>query len=200
VLQRVRFVPHSGTLADYNVYVLLAPHLANWGNGNTAWVDQYKEMPMVCAERDGYALALACSAPWAARSVGVVGVSDGWQQLHADKYLTHTYVRAENGNVALTGQIDIRASEGVFVLALGFGPTSNEAGQHARISLLEDFDTTKAAYVHGWKQWHRSLQRRSSWTAPRRRFYDLSVAVLRAHEDKRIEGGVIASLSVPWGF
>jgi glucoamylase len=28
----------------------------------------------------------------------------------------------------------------------------------------------------------------------------LSAAVLRTHEDKRIEGGLIASLSVPWGF
>ena len=40
VLQRIRFIPRSGTLADYNVYVLLAPHLANWGSGNRAWVDQ----------------------------------------------------------------------------------------------------------------------------------------------------------------
>jgi len=180
--------------------VLLAPHLANHGAGNTAWRGEYKGIPMLFAERDGYALALACSAPWIARSVGFVGVSDGWQQLRADKRLTHTYVRAENGNVALTGQVDLGASQGVFVLALGFGRTSNEAGQHARISLLEDFDGTMAAYVDGWKQWHRTLQRRTSWKAPRRRFYHLSAAVLRAHEDKRIEGGLIASLSVPWGF
>jgi glucoamylase len=200
VLQRVRFVPHSGTLADYSVYVLLAPHLANWGSGNTAWVDQYKQTPVLSAERGGYALALACSAPWVTRSVGFVGASDGWQQLRADRRLKRTYGRAENGNVALIGEVDLRASEGVFVLALGFGPTANEAAQHARISLLEDFDVTNAAYVSGWKQWHQALQRRTSWTAPRRRFYHLSAAVLRTHEDKRIEGGVIASLSVPWGF
>jgi glucoamylase len=200
VLQRVRFVPHSGSLADYRMYVLLAPHLANRGSGNTAWVDEYKGTPMLFAERGSHALALACSAPWVARSVGFVGTSDGWQQLRADKRLTRTYRRAENGNVALTGQVDLRASEDTFVLALGFGPTANEAGQHARISLLEDFDVTKSAYVDGWKQWHHALQRRTSWKAPRRRFYHLSAAVLRAHEDKRVEGGVIASLSVPWGF
>jgi len=137
VLQRVRFVPHSGSLADYRMYVLLAPHLANRGSGNTAWVDEYKGTPMLFAERGSYALALACSAPWVARSVGFVGTSDGWQQLRADKRLTRTYRRAENGNVALTGQVDLRGSEDTFVLALGFGPTANEAGQHARISLLE---------------------------------------------------------------
>ena len=31
VLQRVRFVPLQGTLADFRLYVLLAPHLANAG-------------------------------------------------------------------------------------------------------------------------------------------------------------------------
>ena len=33
-----------------------------------------------------------------------------------------------------------------------------------------------------------------------RALYHLSAAVLRTHEEKRVEGGVIASLSVPWGF
>jgi glucoamylase len=199
VLERVRFVPQSGTLADYGVYVLLAPHLANWGSGNTAWVGEYKGTPMLFAERGSYALALASSVPWLARSVGFVGISDGWQQLRADKSLARTYQRAENGNVALTGQVDLGVSDGVFVLALGFGPTANEAGQHALTSLLEDFDVTKAAYVSGWKQWHQSLKWRTAWKAPRRRFYHVSAAVLRTHEDKRVEGGVIASLSVPWG-
>ena len=32
-------------------------------------------------------------------------------------------------------------------MALGFGPTAMEAGQHALISLLEDFDGTQAEYV-----------------------------------------------------
>ena len=42
VLQRVRFVPLRGRLADFRLYVLLAPHLANRGGGNTAWVGDYK--------------------------------------------------------------------------------------------------------------------------------------------------------------
>jgi glucoamylase len=105
VLQRVRFVPLLGTLADFRLYVLLAPHLANRGSGNTAWVGDYKGTPMLFAERDHHALALASTAPWLARSVGFVGVSDGWQQLQTHKRLTRTYHRAENGNVALTGEI-----------------------------------------------------------------------------------------------
>ncbi len=200
VLQRVRFVPLQGTLANFRLYALLAPHLANRGDGNTAWVGDYKGSPMLMAERGSFALALASSSPWLARSVGFVGTSDGWQELQASKRLTRTYLRAENGNVAVTGEIDLGASDGVFTLALAFGPTATEAGQHALISLLEDFDKTKAAYVAGWKSWHKTLRSSGPAKGSRRSLYHLSAAVLQVHESKRVEGGVIASLSIPWGF
>ena len=200
VLQRVRFMPLKGTPADFRLYVLLAPHLANRASGNTAWVGEYKGTPMMFAERGSSALALASSTPWLARSAGFVGFSDGWQELRANRRLLRTYERAENGNVAVTGEVDIRSSNGPFVLALGFGPTATEAGQHALISLMEDFDTTKAEYVRAWKAWHQSLESGTSRNPPRRALYRLSAAVLRTHESKRLEGGVIASLSIPWGF
>jgi glucoamylase len=200
LMQRVRFVPLQGTLDDFHLYVLLAPHLVNAGAGNTAWVGDYKGTPMLLAERENFALALASSAPWLARSVGFVGVSDGWQQLQADKRLARTYLRAENGNVAVTGEVDLGASDGVFVVALGFGPTATEAGQHALISLLENFDGTKAAYVAGWKTWHKTIGSSTAPKGSRRSLYHLSAAVLQTHESKRVEGGVIASLSIPWGF
>jgi hypothetical protein len=55
VLQRTRFVPLQGTLDDYHLYMLLAPHLGNRGAGNTAWVGDYKGIPMLFAEREGEA-------------------------------------------------------------------------------------------------------------------------------------------------
>ena len=155
---------------------------------------------MLFAEREHYALALASSAPWLARSVGFVGVSDGWQELQANKRLDRTYTRAENGNVAVTGEIDLASSDGTFVMALGFGPTAMEAGQHALISLLEDFDGTQAEYVRAWKAWHATLERRHAARGSRTPLYHISAAVLRTHESKRVEGGIIASLSIPWGF
>jgi glucoamylase len=199
LLQRIRFVPLNGTLSDFHLYALLAPHLANRGSGNTAWVGDYKGVPMLLAERDNYALALACSAPWLARSVGFVGVSDGWQQLTANKYLGRTYMRAENGNVAMTGEIDLASSGGTFTMALGFGPTAMEAGQHALISLLEDFDATHVEYVRQWRAWHQRLEGGIP-SKTRTPLYQISAAVMRTHESKRVEGGIIASLSIPWGF
>jgi glucoamylase len=198
VLQRIRFVPLEGSLADFRLHVLLAPHLANRGSGNTAWAGDYKGTPMLLAEREHYALALASSAPWLARSAGFVGASDGWQELRANKRLLRTYRRAENGNVALTGEIDLDASQGTFVLALGFGPTAMEAGQHALISLLEDFDETQTEYIRAWTAWHARLEGGVPAEA-RTPLYHISAAVLRTHESKRVEGGIIASLSIPWG-
>jgi glucoamylase len=199
VLQRVRFVPLQGSLADFRLYVLLAPHLGNRGSGNTAWVGDYKGTPMLLAQRDNYSLALASSAPWLNRSVGFVGASDGWQELKANKQLRRAYERAENGNVAVTGEIDLGASDGTFVMALAFGPTAMEAGQHALISLLEDFDETQAEYVRAWRAWHARLKDDVPPSA-RSPLYRISAAVLRTHESKRVEGGIIASLSIPWGF
>ncbi|MGC2194324.1 MAG: glucan 1,4-alpha-glucosidase [Terriglobales bacterium] len=199
VLQRIRFEPLQGRLADYRCYALLAPHLANWGYGNTGWVGDYKGHPMLFAKRDQVTLAFACSRSWLARSVGFVGYSDGWQDLSQNFRLTWNYTRAENGNLALTGEIDLAACGGEFVLALGFGRNCWEAGQVVLSSLLEDGNEIREHFVRQWKAWHDSLL---PLDRPKRDcdLYRTSMAVLRSHESKDFVGGIIASLSIPWGF
>ena len=200
MLQCIRFSPLQGSLADYRLFALLAPHMGNQGVGNTAWVGDYKGVPMLLAERDGHALALACSAPWLGRSTGFVGVSDGWQDLQQHGAMTWHYGRAENGNVALTGQIDLAACEGQFELALGFGDNVAEAGYRALASLQDGFAQAKSHFVHGWQSWQQELL---PWQLDGYRTRDvchISAAVLRTHEAKRFPGGLIASLSIPWGF
>ncbi len=200
VLQKTHFEPLMGNLEDYHLYVLLAPHLGNQGAGNTAWVGRHKGVTMLFAERDGLALALACSAPWLKHSVGFVGTSDGWQDLSQHKEMTWAYTRAENGNVALTGEIDLRAAKGNFTLALGFGITPAEAGYRALASLIRTFDSLQPEYVREWEEWQRrllSLEEAKEEEA--RDLYRVSAAVLRTHEAKSFTGGIIASLSIPWG-
>ena len=198
VLQRLRFTALQHSLADYHLYALLAPHLGNCGNHNTAWIGDYKGIPMLMAERDGNGLALACSVPWLKVSAGFVGYSDGWQDLARNKRLTWSYARAENGNVALVGEVDLQAESGEFVLALGFGGNSSEAAQHALASILGGFDAAADEYVKGWENWQQSLLPLST-DQQRRDLYRVSTAVLRAHESKAFPGGIIASLSIPWG-
>ena len=201
VLQKIRFTPLQGRFADFRLYALLAPHLANWGNGNTGWVGDYKSVRMLFAERDGCALAFGCSNPWKKMSVGFVGTSDGWQDLSKNFQMTWDYTRAENGNIALTGEIDLEACGGEFVLALGFGAIWAEAGQQARSSLLEPYEELRRHYMAQWESWHQSLIALDQTGPPRGHdLYRASVAVLRSHESKDFLGGVIASLSIPWGF
>jgi glucoamylase len=199
VLQSIRFEPLQGKLTDYHCYALLAPHLANWGYGNTGWAGDYKGHSMLFAKRDQVTLAFACSHSWLARSVGFVGYSDGWQDLSQNFHLTWNYTRAENGNLALTGEVDLAACGGEFVLALGFGRNCWEAGQQVVSSLLEDCDEIRDHFVRQWKNWHDTLL---PLDQPKRDcdLYRTSMAVLRSHESKDFVGGIIASLSIPWGF
>jgi glucoamylase len=199
VVQDVRFEPLEGKLGDYRMYALLAPHLGNQGHGNTGWAGDYKGVRMLFAERDGVALALACSAGFAAMSCGYVGFSDGWQQLHAHGRLIDCYDRADDGNIALTGEVDLESCGGHFVLALAFGPNAAEAGQDARAALMPDFRITAGKFIRGWQHYQRESFALESVDEAAGDEYRVSVAVLRTHEDKSHAGGLIASLSIPWG-
>ena len=200
VLQFTRFSALRGSLSDYRLYVLLAPHLANQGAGNTAWVGEYKGIEMLFAEREGSALALACSEPWLKRCAGFAGCSDGWRDIMEHGKLSWDYTRAENGNVALTGEIALPAGEGGFLLALAFGRHAAEAGNRARAALQDGFDKARQEYVLHWKLWQESLlplDRGDLRQQPN--LYRVSTSVLRAHEAFNFPGGIIASLSIPWG-
>jgi glucoamylase len=145
-------------------------------------------------------LALGCSAAWSKRSAGYVGSSDGWQDLKAHKQMTWEYTRAGNGNVALMAGIDLPKSQGAFVLALAFGKDPETAARNAIGSLRDGFERAKRDYIDGWQRWartHASLKRSE---AGRSDLSQISIAVLRTHESKTAPGGLIASLSIPWGF
>ena len=200
LLQRIGFTPATAQGANFRLHALLAPHLDNHGAGNTGWLADYKGIPMLFAARGDHALALACSVPWRRRSVGFVGRSDGWQDLAAHGVLTSRATRACNGNIALTGEIDWQGGAGCIVLALAFGRSAAEAANHARAALQRPFRATWDEYVGAWRDWQRSLLPLDGPRHPARpNLYRTSTLVLRAHEATDFRGGIIASLSVPWG-
>jgi glucoamylase len=166
VLQRIRFRALAGTPADYRLFVLLAPHIGNQGYGNDGWVDEYKGIPMLFARRQDVSLALACDAGWREASVGYVGVNDGWRQVRAAGRLTEPYTEAKEGNVALTGEVDLAACmvaepEGMvaeLVTAIAFGGGPAEAAQRARMTLASKFERIQASYVRNWSRFHEHTQ------------------------------------------
>lgn len=190
LLQKVSF--NTDGASPYKLYVLLAPHLNNQGSDNTGWTGEYKGIPMLFAQNGDLSLALACTAKWLKRSAGYVGVSDGWTDLHKNKSMTWEYSNADHGNIALTGEIDISKS-GDIVLALGFGRTPSEAANYARSSILDGFDSAKKWYAEEWEKWLQCLR------DVKGKHVKVSAAVLRMSEAKTFPGGIIASLSIPWG-
>ncbi len=200
LLQRVTFEALKGKVGDYHLCVLLAPHIDNKGAENDAWLGDFKGIPMLYAQRNNRCIALACSVPWKRRSVGYVGTSDGYTDLHSHKQITWEYEEAPSGNVALTAEIDLEQVDKDFVLAVGFGRNPTEAGHRAYASIVEGFDRIQERYVRFWQNWQESL---ITLTSPKDKIGELarmSAAMLRIHESKRFPGGIIASFSIPWGY
>ena len=189
-LQQTHFRPDRK--GAYGLYVQVAPHMNNRGDNNNGWIGEYKGVPMLFAEGGGLVVALASSAPWKKRSVGFVGVSDGWTDLNQHKSMQWEYGRASNGNIALTGEIDVPSS-GDFLLVLGFGKNWAEAANHCLGSMLDGFDIAKKRYLRSWTDWLDQLRDCKG------KYYRVSASILRINEARSFPGAVVASLSIPWG-
>ena len=182
----------GGGLPPLRLHALLAPHLVNVAGTGTAWIGDYKGQDMLFAEAQGTAVALAASCGWRARSAGYAGISDGWQDLSRHRHMEWQYERALNGNVALTGELDLQDRADEFVVCLGFGRIWTEAAMRARASLFDEFEALEAHYVGGWTDWLTTLP------ASRFPLQRNSLMVLRSHECPSVPGARIASLGVPW--
>jgi glucoamylase len=200
VLQDVRFEALTGSISDYRLHALVAPHLVNEGSDNTAWYDDFKGRPMLFAKGSGTALAVAASVPWLARSAGYVGISDGWQALSHGGNLKEEYRCATSGNVALSGTLDLQSGEGRALVAIGFGTQPEEAAFRAVLSLEQGVDPPLKHYRAGWREWQKGLLPLDEPHDPDKlNRYRVSTGVLATHRDDA-SGAIIASLSIPWGF
>jgi glucoamylase len=199
VLQQIHFEALIGTLSDYQLHTIVAPHLVNAGAGNTGWCGNFKGQAMLFAEGRGLSLAVASSVPWLARSAGYVGISDGWQTLSRGEGLRQEFSRAESGNVAIAGTLDLASHDGRATLAIGFGTLPEEAGLRALLGLQQP-QLALEHYRTGWRQKQAELlaldEPRDATGLNR---YRVSTAVLATHRDEA-SGAIIASLSIPWGF
>ncbi len=200
VLQEITFSPLIPSAEGYRVHALLSPHLVNAGMGNTAWIDEFRGIPILVAAGRGTCLAVASSLGWGPRTAGYVGFSDGWQQLCHQGMLDLACQQAEDGNVALTGQIPFSALEPTALLALSFGETPAAAAETALASLKSGFKAAEKSYVRGWRNWQDRLEPLDREAAARPNAYRVSTAVLATHRSRDIPGAAVASLSIPWGF
>ena len=110
LLMRTRLeVVDQSLRGKLRLYALLAPHLVRGGANNSAWVCNFAGHPLFHAAREDTHLSFGCAPDFTRRSVGFVGVSDGWQDLMSHLRMDWQYSAAENGNIALTAELDSSA-------------------------------------------------------------------------------------------
>ena len=181
------------------LYALLAPHLGGFGAGNSGSCAEIGDNKLLHAQRENVHLLMACSSGFSRRSVGYVGFSDGWQDLMHNFKMDWEFRVADNGNIALTGEIDL-PDNGEFTIAIALGRSYQSAATKLFQSLAEPFELKREGYV---RQWQRTVVDPkfdfSGDTCDDGGVYRLSRCVLLAHEDKVFQGAIVASMSIPWG-
>src|SRR5437773_6090685 len=178
------------------MYVLCAPHLEIGGWHNNGEVLRLDGHTVLVASKGDTWLVIGATVPFTDCSCGYVGVNDGWTDL-ADNYrLDWQYDAVLDGNIALTGRLDLSRGSKVTV-GLAFGTTKSNAISKLAQSLSIPFEQTREAFI---RQWERT-SRRFALTAGSSdsKLFERSINQLLAHEDKTYPGAMIASLSIPWG-
>ena len=160
------------------MYVLCAPHLEIGGWHNNGQVLRLREHTLLTANKGNTWLVIGASIPFTECSAGYVGVNDGWTDL-ADNYcLDWQFDSAPDGNIALTGGLDLSAST-EFTIGLAFGTTQHDALSTLAQSLSIPFEETRKSFV---RQWERTSKRFAlDAVASNSKLFERSVNLLLAH-------------------
>ncbi len=198
VLLNTRLEGDPDFLARLHLYVLLAPHLEVGGwhnNGNSAAIMGHE---FLTAHKGETWLSLGGTAPFVKRSCGYVGTTDGWSDLAANFKMDYGFAAAQDGNIALTGEIDLRRGY-EFTLGLAFGHSLHRTVTTLFQSLGIPYVQHKRRFQEQWQRACRDFLPMGRFTGDGGALYHKSNELLLAHEDKGFPGAIIASMSIPWG-
>jgi len=199
LLQRTQITgKDSAFLAGLKIFALCAPHLEIGGAGNNGYVTIANGQRILMAQKGGKWMAMGATVPFSHLSCGYVGASDGWTDLHEDFKMDWEFERASDGNIALTGEMDISQAR-EFTLGLAFGNSEHRAIANLLQSLATPFDQQLARYSKQWVETAAHLRPLESSSFDKGNLYNSSYSLLLAHEDKSFAGALIASLAIPWG-
>ncbi len=184
-------------LRKLKVYALLAPHLEVGGADNSGRVLDVAGRTMLLAWKGNAALAMAVDGGFSNASCGFVGASDGYQDVTRHYGMRWHYGSALNGNIALTGEIDV-AAHPHFLLSVGFGSAPHSALTRTVGSLNVPFDEQLSRFIVQWER-VKPVVKLAGAAQDGGELLNTSYQVLLSHEDKTYAGAFIASASIPWG-
>ncbi len=197
VLMHVKVSGEPSVLRRMKCYALLAPHLDGGGAGNSARSIDVAGQRLLLAWKSRYTVTMGVDCGFSRSSCGYAGVSDGFKDLKENMVMDWQFGEALDGNLALTGEIDLAQSP-EFTIAIGFGE-----GNHASLSnVMQSLSVPFALHLKRFiEQWHRaeSPERLAAASMDNGRVMRISHNIILAHEDKQFSGAFIASASIPWG-
>ena len=126
------------------------------------------------------------------------GRSDGWTDLAGNFQMDWEFDHATDGNIALTGELDLSASR-EFTLGLAFGDTQHHAIATLFQALGTPFEEHHKRYTEQWDRTAAHQFPLEKFSSDKGNLYHSSFSLLLAHEDKSYPGALIASLAIPWG-
>jgi glucoamylase len=198
LLQHTSIKGDEGLLGALRVYVLCAPHLQVGGWGNNARVIEVGGRSVLTAEKGGTWLAVSATAPFSRASCGYVARSDGATDLNQHMRMAWEFDEALDGNVALTGELDLSGGW-EFTTGLAFGDSLSSAITSLFQSLAIPFHLHMERYLEQWSRPCKHLLPLDDASGDGGHLYHGSYSLLLSHEDKTYPGAFIASLSIPWG-
>lgn len=198
VLLRAKIEGDDAFLQDLKTYVLCAPHLEVGGENNNAFVVEASGRQLLVAEKNNRWLVLGASVPFSRLSCGYVGRSDGYTDLRQHREMRFEFDEAKDGNVALTGQLDLSQAR-EFTLGLACGETLSSAISALFQSLGIDYQRQRKLFLAGWDKAASERLPLESASGDGGRLFHSSYNLLLALEDKLYRGAFIASPTIPFG-
>ncbi|HEY3741805.1 MAG TPA: glycoside hydrolase family 15 protein, partial [Bryobacteraceae bacterium] len=179
-------------------YLLIAPHLEGTGAGNNAFVIEASGRELLVGERNGRWLAAGASCGFSKLSCGYVGCSDGYTDLSQHHKMEFEFDQARNGNVALTGELDIAQSK-EFTIGLAFGETLPNVISTLFQSLGVPYKERRQVFMRQWQIATDEKKPLEKASGDKGHLFEASYNLLLTHEDKLYQGAFVASLTIPWG-
>ena len=108
------------------------------------------------------------------------------------------FQRADDGNIALTGELKLPPSRH-FTLGIALGNSAHTAKTALVQSLATPFEQHRQRFIVQWGRVRHYLEPLEKASFDNGNLYRSSHRLLLAHEDKVHPGAIIASASIPWG-
>ena len=150
VLMHTKMEGDGGFLRNLKTYVLCAPHLEGSGEGNSCLLwSRCPGRQLLVAEKENRWLVIGASCGFARLSCGYVGHSDGYTDLLKNHKMEFEFDEAQNGNVALTGELDLSNTR-EFTIGIAFGETLSSTVSGLFQSLGHPYKERRQLFIHQW--------------------------------------------------